>query len=416
MEILIANREYIVYPWRKDFIPYPFEKPFVHQGEEYNPVPGNMDLLTSYTKDYPEKRGDRAKSLKHFQTRKVPLDPFEADPTYKTDYRKWDLPARDLAKGSHVYRPPTAPFEGQSTFQRDFQPKQIPMTQSMKPHELAQQSDTPFDDRTSHRLAYIPHPQQARYVRTPDRYKLNPNRFDGLTTHKRDFTEKQAPKPDSFKPSQNPMHSDQPFDDATTFKRDYKPHEVSAPYVHVPDEWSRPKGEIDTLTTFRRDYPAHQVHPARAAKPPARGKVDAGPFDDRTNYKTDFRPWDARPEMRGDPSRRPYEHPSVPFEGMSNYQAHYIPKATRPMRSFAPDRGAQISNTPFDDRTMYNSEYVPRESEPCPAGNLSQSGFKFKEYDARGHQLYDKNGNSNYVEQPLRAPQQQISMETAALA
>ena len=45
-----------------------------------------MDLLTSYTRDYPGKMGQRAKTMKHFQTRKVPLDPFEADPTYKSEY------------------------------------------------------------------------------------------------------------------------------------------------------------------------------------------------------------------------------------------------------------------------------------------------------------------------------------------
>ncbi|XP_070543410.1 stabilizer of axonemal microtubules 2-like [Ptychodera flava] len=396
---------------KKDFIPHPFERPYVHQGEEYQPLPGDMDMLTSYTRDYPGKRAIPAKSAKNLQTRKVPLDKFEADPTYKTDYRKWDIPARDLAKGHHVYRPPSAPFEGQTTFQRDFQPKRVPLTQSMRPNETAAQSDTPFDDRTSHRLAYVAHPHQPRFVRTPENYKQNPNRFDGLTTHKRDFIEKQAPKPESFKPSQAPLHSDHPFDDGTTFRRDYKAWEVRPPQVHVPDEWVKPKGDIDTLTTFRRDYPAHHIQPSKAARPPSRSKFESGPFDDRTNYKTDFRPWDSRPDMRGDPSRKPYERPSVPFEGLSNYQMHYVPKAAPPPRSFAPDRGAQTSDTPFDDRTMYKSEYIPKEADLCPAIDLNRSGFRFKEIDARGHEVWGKNG---YAQRAVVSPQ--ISMETAQLA
>ena len=40
---------------RVDYIRYPAEKPFVHLPEEYRPKSGNMDMMTSYAKEYTSK-------------------------------------------------------------------------------------------------------------------------------------------------------------------------------------------------------------------------------------------------------------------------------------------------------------------------------------------------------------------------
>ena len=58
-----------------------------------------------------------------------------------------------------------------------------------------------------------------------------------MTTFRRDYTGANAPRSESFKPPMDPMQSDAPFDDNTTFKTDYRPWEGQRPQPHVPESY-----------------------------------------------------------------------------------------------------------------------------------------------------------------------------------
>ncbi|XP_033634428.1 stabilizer of axonemal microtubules 2-like [Asterias rubens] len=401
---------------RVDFVPRESVRPPIHQQEPYRKPSGGIDLLTSYTKDYPGRKAEAVKSFRGDHTRHVPSGEFRGNPTYADDFRKWDLPAKDQGKGYHTYVPPSASFDGLSTFARDFQPKKVDVRQSLRPAENTQRSDAPFEDRTSHKVSYIPHAVQARYVREQQPYQKSQHKFDGLTTFQRDFMNKNAARPDNFKPDATPMKSDLPFEDNTTFKSDYKKWDCKPMQSHVPDSYQKPAGDMDLYTTNRLAYQPHQIRPASARRPVSQGRKSDAPFDDRTNYTSDFRKWESMPERRGDPSQRPYEKPEIPFAGTTNYRAQYIPKHAAPAKSMGPDRTARQSSDPFDDRTFYKLDFTAKEAVPCPAVNLPASGFNFTQLDQRGHELWVKNAWSGETERVIKTPQQQISIEQATYA
>lgn len=401
---------------RLDYIPYEVQKPSMHVPEQYQPKEGDIDHLTSYTKDYPQRKLAPTKSFRGNHTRSVSPGAFKGTPSYVDDYRKWDMPPKEQLKDHHAYIPPSAAFDGLSTFTRDFPAKKGMVRQSMRPNDEAKVSNTPFDDKTSHRMTYIPHPTQPKFVPAKPAYRKNPHKFDGLSTFQRDFHAKKGYVPDSCKPSNMPLRSDQPFDDNTTFRNSYPQWEVERPYQHVPEAWVKPGGNMDLTTTNTLAFPGHKARPAVPVRPHSGRRGQEVPFDDRTNYKQDFRKWDSMPTRRGDPSLRPYERPSVPFEGSSHYQTNYIPKQAQPARSMAPGNTAKISSDPFDDRTNYKTDYIPKAFTPCPAVNLEKSGFNFSELDNRGHELWKKNQMNGQYERTLKYSPQQLTIDQQMLA
>lgn len=397
---------------RMDYIPHEVSRIQVKQPEQYQKVPGDMDLLTSYIRDYPEKKAPPVKSFRDF-SQHVPAGEFKGVPTYTTDYRKWSLPVRDNGQVHHTYVPPSAPFEGTSTFSRDYQPKRVPVRESLKPSENTHISSAPLDDKTSHRVDYVPHAAQPRYVHQYAPYQKNRAPFEGLTTFQKDYTGKRASLPKSFKPDQVPMHSDQPFNDETTFRRDFQKWQSRPPPPRVQQAWVQPQGAMDLSTTSGLAFPAHRVQPVKPSGPVQRSHSAEAPFDDRTNYKQDFRKWDSRPERRGDPTQKLYERSNIPFEGNTDYRTQFVPKHAQVPRSFAPDNSPKLSSDPFDDRTMYNIDYIPKEAPPCPAISLPTHGYRFQKIDSRGHEIWVRNASNGMMERTIMTPPEKINLAFA---
>ncbi|XP_072167064.1 stabilizer of axonemal microtubules 2-like [Diadema setosum] len=401
---------------RIDFIPHELCRPPMHVPEQYKPKEGDIDLLTSYTKDYPQRKIEPPKSFRGNHTRSVSPGAFRGTPTYVDDYRKWELPPKEKLKDHHAYIPSNAAFDGLSTFTRDFPAKRAEMRGSMKPDDRAKVSTSPFDDKTCHRMTYIPHDTQPKFVPAKPQYKKNPHKFDGLSTFQRDFTAKQGYVPESCKPSNMPLRSDHPFEDNTTFRQSYQKWDMERPYQHVPEAWVKPGGNMDLMTTHTLAYPAHKIKPPSPVRPPSGKPGRDVPFDDRTNYKQDFRKWESMPFRRGDPSQRPYERPSVPFEGYSHYKTNYVAKHAHPAKSMAPGNTANLSSEPFDDRTNYKTDYIPKDFTPCPAVNLQSNGFKFTELDNRGHEIWMKNQLNGTLTRVTKTPPQQLNIDQQMLA
>ena len=57
-------------------------RPPIHQQEPYRKPSGGIDLLTSYTKDYPGRKAEAVKSFRGDHTRHVPSGEFRGNPTY----------------------------------------------------------------------------------------------------------------------------------------------------------------------------------------------------------------------------------------------------------------------------------------------------------------------------------------------
>lgn len=374
---------------RKDYVKHPIEKPFVHVQDQYKKPDGVMDNVTSYKKDYNEKRGQPARPVKLDGHRQV-AGRFEGEPTYKSDYKKWDMSGRvGPATNVDAWVPPNAKFEGESTMHHDYMQHAQPRRPLIKPAEATRMSDQPFFDKTDYRDSYVKHPMEKQFVRPAEIYKGPQAPFDGQTTFKQDFLGRLGEKTQSFKPEGVAFQSGAPLEDNTTNRNDYKKWPTQRPYYHAPDIYKAPEGKMETNTTHNSTYRQFPIQRSLAKRPDSANKARSAAFDGSTSYMNDYIKWEMgqknMPIVRND-----YHPTEAPFEGMSTHKAHYIPHPQQPMRSFKPDNTALQSNAKFEDGTMYRTDYTPKQVGICPAISIDgpTSSFKFSNIDNRGHRVY----------------------------
>ena len=192
----------------------------------------------------------------------------------------------------------------------------------------------------------------------------------------------------SFKPDNQAFQSEAPLEDCTTMRDSYKKWETQRPYVHPAEQYKRPEGQMETNTTSKSTYREMPMVKTQAIRPSSARKGPEAAFDDMTNYKQDYRKWQA--DRVFVPKKDEYVPNPAPFHGDSTYKGHYQPHSMAPARSFRPDNQAFQSDAPFNAGTMYRQDYTPKEIHICEAANIDQgrSRFKFMELDQRGHRLY----------------------------
>jgi len=372
--------------FRSDYIKHPVDKPYSHPYEQYKRPVGEIDGVTSYNKDFTAKHAPPAQLIKHSGQRHIPTK-FEGEPTYKVDYKKWPL-ERIPQKAPDCWVPPTQPFEGQSTFTSDYRKYHEPPRTSLRPNQATHMSDAPFDGNTGYRDDYIRHQIPLKHIKDKECYKAPNVKFDGMTTINRDFTKKEGLKTESCKSNSEAFQSGAPLDDLTTFKNDYRQWNGERPFVHQPDVYVKPEGEIDHNTTNRINYKQHPMQRVALVKPGEGRVMNPGTFDGLTSYKNDFKKWGVNREM---PKPREGWVPSnQPFEGCPTYKAHYITHSIAPPKSMRPTAAALNSGAPFDDATMYRTEFTKKEANICEAALLETgvSKYTFVEMDNRGHKQY----------------------------
>lgn len=398
---------------RVDYHPHPLERPFQHQHEQYVKPQGEFADRTSYNTEFVEKRGVPAKAIRNDGQRLVP-GRFEGEPTYKSDYRKWDAAGRQQPYGmTAAWEPPKDRFQGSTTFQDDFRRKEIGPRVSFKPDNGPHMSDAPFDDNTIHRANYKQHAIPPRYVKEREQYKPPGVQFDGSTTFKADYRGQPGEPTHSFKPAGQAFQSNSPLDDHTTQRDSYKKWPMERPYVHAQEQYVKPEGEFAGKTTHNATYVPMPLSKVAAMRPVESQKASA-PFDGSTMYKTDYA---KKIGERAQPLKQPeYVQNNARFEGASTYGSHYHSHPVQATKSFRPEYQA-VQGGHFEDRTMYRQDYVPKEIQPCPAAIIDQpaSTYRFAGLDSRGHKTYEPVHTSI---QRLQAPspmqsQQRLGMSVA---
>lgn len=372
---------------KHDYIKHPVDRVALHQPDQYRPPEGEMDTMTSYAKEYVPKHGEKAVAIRQDGVRKEPAS-FEGNPTYKADYRPWDLTRTNPIKHDGAYVPSSDAFGGDSTYVNDFKRHNQAPRQPIKPDNNSKGSGDPFDDRTGYREDYIRHNLPPKFNRQREEYTLNKVPLDSLTTNKRDYTAKDIEKMRSFKPEGTGYRSDAPFDDGTTNKNDYKKWDVQPIQLRQNNEWKPPLGEMDMSTNYTSEYTQKPQQRVMAVRPASRKRIDAK-FEGDTTYGQDFRKWagDRRGLIKAD---NEYQTPNVPFEGMSTYKGHYLKHQGGPAASFKPDGLAYRSDAPFDGSTLYRTEFTAKEVEPCPGAlvETARAGHVFHSEDDKGHKYY----------------------------
>ncbi|KAL4613289.1 protein FAM154B-like [Arapaima gigas] len=373
--------------FKSDYIPYEVVQRYVPQQAQYKPIPGEMELGTTYKLDFNIHEVQPFVPVKPFKTRHTKDGKVDTLPTYKDDFRPWDISKRDLMKPEFTYQPPTTKFGNSTTFQDDFVPKGFVQRESFKPPIVAKLSDMPFDDLTSNRLTYVPHTLEARVIRPPEQYKPSSQPFQCCTTHRSDFQGLPAQLPQSCKPTFTKVASDAPFQSSTEFRDRFQPWPVALPQLFKSAEYVTPTEQMDLSTTTKEDFVKHSVQPFVPAKPVLQSKRPSGPFQGVTTMEEDFKPWQIQ---RRKMTKKPEDvrKPTGKMEDLTTFKLDYTPHQIQPHVTFKPKYAVQKIEAPFDDGSIYRAEFTPKKIHVCPASFDCPPGYVFEGTDERGHKFF----------------------------
>ncbi|XP_030046285.1 stabilizer of axonemal microtubules 2 [Microcaecilia unicolor] len=372
--------------FRSDYIPYDVSPPFRMQ-QEYKPKTGQVDYGTTYKTHYnPHKVQPtilaRPPHRKHSLSGK-----YDTLPTYRDDYRQWDSERREPIKQGQTYQPPTGKVMYSTTFQDEFIDRGLVPTISCKPSNAIKPCVIPFNGATSHRISYVPHVPQPRFVKPKEEYKPSSQPLEDITTHRLNFKGLLGELTKSCKPEQGKIGSDARFDGTSEFHDSFQPWSVSLPQFHKFPDYVAPSTPMDMDTTTHIDYIQKRLSPVGPFKPVSQRKKCNAPFQSSTTMKEDFRAWDSsRTGIIKRDEQMP--KPDGKFSGLTTFQSHYVPHEITLTQSCKPPVMPLHTSVPFESGTMYRAEYTPKKPDICPASYPSPPGFEFERTDEHGHKHF----------------------------
>lgn len=343
---------------KQDYIPHSVSRRPFHQPEKYVQPEGEIEGISSYKREYNYKYQDRVQPIRH-ERKKQELAQFDATTTQKSDYCKWNPVRSKTFAPNRRYERPEEVFEGHSTYNYDFHIHSSQPREPIKPVTNTQFSDDPFCDMTSNRRDYTRHTLPEKVVKPIKEYAPNRIPLDGMTTMKLDYGAKESVKMKSFKPNDNGVQSNEPFDFSTTQKDDFKKWQVQPHFAKKDNEYKQPLGEMDLNTHYNRDFVGTMTAPAKAIRPPTRKRQDAK-FEGQTTYEMDF-------QKLQTPNRREiikgvseFQLPNTPFEGESTYKSQFYGSRGMPAKTYKPDLVHVKPVDPFISDTSYRTEYTKK--------------------------------------------------------
>ncbi|XP_030740350.1 stabilizer of axonemal microtubules 2 [Echinops telfairi] len=375
--------------FKSDYRPYEIVKQPRHVPEEYKPKLGQIDLGTTYKRDFNSYKVQPVAIARPLERQQVKKGKLDTVPTYKDDYRAWDIQKSELYKPKENYHPPTVKFGNSTTFQDDYMPQEVKPRPSFKPSFALQPSTIPFNGDTSHRLDYVPHQLEFTCARPKEVYKPTSQPFEALTTHRNDFQGLVGETAKICKPAYNRVTQNVPFSGSTEFQESFQPWEMPPPPVRKAAEYVPPAGTMQFSSTSHLDYVPHQASRVAAIRPISHRRNSNVPFQGKSTTKEDFPVWES---CRQGIIKRQQQipNPSGKFDGLSTFRSHYVPHDLIPTKSCKPLTISLRSSVPFDDATMYSTEYTPKKQDVCPASYPAPPGYIFESTNSQGHKFFRK--------------------------
>ncbi|CAL1545864.1 unnamed protein product [Lymnaea stagnalis] len=343
--------------FRRDFPEHQLQK-----RERARPADGNLrpegqhDFTSSYQNEFPERTSERRQPYKP-DNDKQPLAAFDAQPSYREDYREWELPKKQQLE-KQQWHPPDQPFEGKTTIMTDYQEHHVSPRVDHRPNQRSMLSDEPFKASTDYTDTYKEHPLPAKFMREREQWQRPTEPLDSQTVHQRDYIGAYAPKQKSVRPNVNIVKSDVPLEGDTTTSVSYRPHELQKRYRHEPEKYHRPDGFMDLNTTNSMQFTEHPLNRQAPQKPESSHLLrGAGEMAKETNYVKDYHehPIDRTAPIK---PKNDYQAPTVPMESQTEYQADFYGRQPGPRQTFKPQDGPFHSDAPFDDRTDYRDKFT----------------------------------------------------------
>ncbi|XP_067839559.1 stabilizer of axonemal microtubules 2-like [Heptranchias perlo] len=373
--------------FRADYIPHHIQPGPGRVTEEFRQPQGAMNLDTTYKRDFNPHSIQPVAPVRPLEQKHISTAKMETIPTYKDHYKQWELSKRATTKPEYTVKAPSTKFGNTTTFQDDYSFKIPAPKESFKPLNAARLSNMPFADMTNYRQHYIAYPHEPRRRHEREQYKPNDEPFDDLTTHRRDFKGQAGELTMAIRPPCTKVNSNQQFYDLTEFRDKYRTWTIDPPSVRKAVEFVVPDGKINLNTTTHTDFVEHKVQPFVPVRPLPHSSKHSIPFEGQSTMKEDYKHWDATREPMIKPQQE-LEKAAGRFDDMTTFRAHYVPHQISLMHTFKPRNSYVPSTMPLHNGTTYQFSYTPKKVEVCPASFAVPPGYEYEETDARGHKFY----------------------------
>lgn len=150
------------------------------------------------------------------------------------------------------------------------------------------------------------------------------------------------------------MRSNEPFNDLTGYRDDYRKFDMPAMYKKPKDQFVPNNVPMDNLTTNRRDFTAKDIDPIKSFKPDGTGYRSDAPFDDNTTNKADFKKWAVQPmAVKKDNN---WVAPLGEMESSTNYSSEYTAKPNQRAQAIRPQQRAKV-DAKFEGDSTYGQDF-----------------------------------------------------------
>ena len=225
--------------------------------------------------------------------------PFESSTTNKADYQEKPLGQRYV----HGYQPYVKP-EGQmdlsTTNQSQF--REFPISRHVieKPsssHIL--RGSGPMAKESGYNADFLEHRSPRREAMKPkNNYEPPTEKFQGQSTAKGDYVEKQLSPRQSFRPVWEPASSDAPFDSATENRASFVEKPVQPRRRRERDVYVAPSVPFKASTTTKESYQGEYVPKRGSFKPDQTPLSSDSKFEGKTTFMDDFLEHEISPRYR----------------------------------------------------------------------------------------------------------------------
>ena len=230
--------------------------------------------------------------------------PFESFTTNKADYQEKPLGQRYV----HGYQPYVKP-EGQmdlsTTNQRQF--REFPISRHVieKPgssHIL--RGSGPMATESGYNADFLEHCSPRREAMKPkNNYEAPTEKFQGQSTAKGDYVEKQLSPRETFRPTWKPVSSDAPFDGSTENRASFVEQPVQPRRRRDQEVYVAPSVPFRASTTSKESYQG-EFAPKRASFRPDHTAVTSdAKFEGKTTFMDDFQQHSVGPRYRHEQDR-----------------------------------------------------------------------------------------------------------------
>lgn len=385
---------------KMDYLPFEVSPPKKKEPEKYLPNPNPFETVSEHRDHYRGVRTIPAKIPPYLrgETMRAP----SAKVVYKSiahdDYKGWTPQVHRVTR-SNSYVPPGEPFRETSLHRQDYlRFNQPPRPTARQPDKI--RYDGPLSSSTNYQTDFTNKEIPPRYQRKPEERVPPEEPFNSNSVFKEDFVDlRGAPKAPIFNPKSDLFKTNEPMQQITTKKEDYKSWEVSPRKQPEPERYKVPEGSMDCQTTHM-DF-AHfgkKAVPARTARPRTKlrfGREDA--LDDKTNYGLSFK-WFYEPVVH---SKGPGIKNDIfpPVREASPEKSEFLDKYKRfnvvPPKMFRDRSSLFKTSEGVAKDTVYDDDYKwPRVSCPSDALMKGKGTFVFDHENEMGHKVFSIPENS----------------------